>query len=266
MIAVNSHIALTIAGFDPCGGAGLQADLKTFQSHGVYGLSAAAALTVQNTRGVKSVYPLPDNQLKEQLENLIEDFNVQSVKIGMLGSDENALAVARFLQERRFDYVVLDPIINSQSGLELNNASCLRVMSEELIPQSALLTPNTEEAARLCRFPVNNKAGMRRAAEYLCGLGCRYVLIKGGHLQGNVCIDLFSDGENHFFRQWPRMDGDSPHGTGCVLSAAVAANLALGQSMAQAVTEAQDYLAKIRRHPLILGSGYPLLPHPYKKE
>ncbi len=252
-------IALTIAGFDPCGGAGLQADLKTFQAHGVYGLSAATAITVQNTQGVAAVYPLPAAQVSEQLSNLLADFDIRAVKIGMLGSAENARAVAQFLKNSKIKPVVLDPVIASQCGFPLNDEACLVVLQEQLIPQSLLLTPNTEEAARLCGFAVHDREGMRQAAAVLHRMGADYVLIKGGHLEGEESCDLLFDGEDYTFRCWPRIDGSSPHGTGCVLSAAIVANLAHEQTMAQAAANAQNYLQSLHQHPLKAGRGYPLL-------
>ncbi len=252
-------IALTIAGFDPCGGAGLQADLKTFQAHGVYGLSAATAITVQNTKGVAAVYPLPVGQVREQLSNLFDDFDIRVVKIGMLGSGENAWVVAQFLKESKIKPVVLDPLIASQSGWPLNDEACLEVLQKQLISQSMLITPNTEEAARLCGFAVNSRESMQQAAAALHRMGADYVLIKGGHLGGEESCDLLFDGEDYTLRCWPRIDGPSPHGTGCGLAAAVAANLASGQPMSQAVASAQDYLQELRRQPLKIGQGYPLL-------
>ncbi len=252
-------IALTIAGFDPCGGAGLQADLKTFQAHGVYGLSVATAITIQNTRGVAAVYPLPAGQVREQLSNLLADFDIQAVKIGMLGFAGNVRVVAQFLKQSKIKSVILDPVIDSQSGRPLNDEGCLAVMQEQLMPQSMLITPNTEEVSRLCEFPVNSRESMQQAAAALHRMGAGCVLIKGGHLGGEESCDLLFDGEEYTFRCWPRIDGPSPHGTGCVLSAAIAANLAHEQTMAQAVANAQDYLQGLRRHPLKIGKGYPLL-------
>lgn len=251
----NLPIALTIAGFDPCGGAGLQADLKTFQAHGVYGLSVATAITVQNTQGVDAVYPLPAGQVTEQLSNLLGDFEIQAIKIGMLGSSEIFGVVAEFLEDSGINQVVLDPIIKSQSGFLLNGNDCL----EELICKSTLITPNTEEAAQFCGFPVHDREGMRRAASRLHKLGAKHVLIKGGHLGGDELCDLLFDGTDCIFRQYPRIPGPSPHGTGCILSAAITANLAQEKEMAQAVSNAQDYLYNLRQKPLNIGRGYPLL-------
>lgn len=252
-------IALTIAGSDPSGGAGLQADLKTFQAHGVYGLSVTTAITVQNSKGVCAVHPLPANQIKEQLANLLADFCIQSIKIGMLGSSENARVVAEFIENSINKSVVLDPIIKSQSGFDLNSDKCLRIIEEGLFPNSLIITPNVEEAAQLCQTPIDSLVSMSEAASRLNKLGANNVLIKGGQFEEGTVCDLFFDGKNHFFRHWPKQPGFSPHGTGCVLSSAIAANLALGQLMTQAVANAQNYLQDLRQHTIKIGEGYPYL-------
>ena len=252
-------VVLTIAGFDPCGGAGLQADLKTFQARGVYGLSVASAVTVQNTRGVAAVYPLPAAQVREQLACLRDDFDICALKIGMLASARIVGVVADFLAKSALELVVLDPIVHSQSGLRLNDDACLELMARELFPRSLLLTPNSEEASFFCRFPVDDLPAMRAAAACLQRSGAANVLIKGGHLPGKVGCDLFFDGSTYVLRRWRKLAGDSPHGTGCILSAAITAGLARGEPLPEAIAGARRYLAGLRRRRLRLGRGYPLL-------
>ncbi|MBI5788348.1 MAG: bifunctional hydroxymethylpyrimidine kinase/phosphomethylpyrimidine kinase [Candidatus Schekmanbacteria bacterium] len=255
----NPPLALTIAGFDPCGGAGLQADLKTFQAHGVYGLSAATTVTVQNTLGVAEIFPLPAPIIRRQIDNLLEDFTIQAVKIGMVGSSENIPVISRLIKEHQIKQVVLDPIIKSQSGFIFLDDEGQNALLDELLPLCLLITPNLKEAEQLCSFPIKNQPDMLKAAKYLHNRGAKNILIKTGMLNKNQCSDLFSAGANEVFRHWNQLDGQSPHGTGCILAAAITANLALGQSLADSIGNAQIYLQKLLKSPLKIGHGYPLI-------
>ncbi|HEV7590273.1 MAG TPA: bifunctional hydroxymethylpyrimidine kinase/phosphomethylpyrimidine kinase, partial [Longimicrobium sp.] len=187
-------VALTIAGSDSGGGAGIQADLKTFHAFGVFGASAVTAVTVQNTRGVSGVHPIPVDVVRAQIRAVAEDLPPAACKTGMLATAELVSAVAASIREHRLPSFVLDPVMVASSGDRLLDADAERTIVGELLPLAALVTPNLDEAAILVGEAVDDEAGMRRAAEALVGMGARAALLKGGHLHGDELVDVLYDG------------------------------------------------------------------------
>jgi hydroxymethylpyrimidine/phosphomethylpyrimidine kinase len=238
-------IALTIAGSDSGGGAGIQADLKTFAALGVYGASVITALTAQNTTAVTAVHEAPPEFIGDQLDAVFSDLDVAAVKIGMLGSAAVIAAVAAGLQKWRPRWVVLDPVMVAKSGDKLLRDDAVAALSEALIPLAHLITPNLPEAGVLLNEPSAGDAqAMAGQAERLLRLGPRAVLLKGGHLAGETSPDLFHDGRQAIWLDAARIATRNTHGTGCTLSSAIAAYLALGRPLAEAVTGAKDYLTR----------------------
>lgn len=236
--------SLTIAGFDPSGWAGASADLLTFERLGVRGLSAITALTAQNTRAVKGVFPIKPSFLTLQVEALLEEFRVDSVKVGMLGTHGNAAALLRLAKAGRLNKLVLDPVFLSTSGFPLLDKFGIRLISE-ILPFVTLVTPNMDEASRLTGLNIKGVSGMEEAAKRLNDLGAPNVLVKGGHLKGEP-VDVFYDGRSLELFKGRRVAGNKSifHGTGCVLSSAIAAYLARGAGIKRAVREAKRYLEK----------------------
>jgi hydroxymethylpyrimidine/phosphomethylpyrimidine kinase len=248
-------IALTIAGSDPSGGAGVQADLKTFHRFGVYGEAALTLVTVQNTVRVSRVEVLPPDLVVEQIEAVLEDIPPAAAKTGALGSAAVARAVARVAERFRFP-LVIDPVMVSKHGLPLLSAEAVRVLRDELLPRAALATPNIPEAESLTGIVVRGMEEMRRAAEQILAMGPRAVLIKGGHLMGDA-VDLLWDGSR--WDEFPalRIATTHTHGTGCTYSAAITAELARGMELKEAVASGKRFIQEaIRTNPgLGRGSG-----------
>jgi hydroxymethylpyrimidine/phosphomethylpyrimidine kinase len=243
---VKTPIALTIAGSDPSGGAGIQADLKTFHRFGVYGEAVLTLITVQNTVGVRRVEVLDAALVREQLHAVLEDIPPGAAKTGALGNQ----AVIDVIAETHFDCpLIVDPVLTSTSGAALGAAL------DRLLPKAFLVTPNLNEASILAGFPVTDIASMRRAAEKIASLGPKNVLVKGGHLQG-AAIDILFDGTLHEFSA-PRIATQHTHGTGCTYSAAITAELAKGTALMESIRRAKTFLcAAIRDNPgLGKGSG-----------
>jgi len=234
--------ALTIAGSDSGGGAGIQADLKTFAAHRVHGLSAIAALTAQNTRGVSAVHVPDVGFLRAQIDACFEDFDVGAVKLGMLANGAVIAAVADALEKYRPRHVVLDPVMVATSGARLLEPDALDALRHRLLPLASVITPNLPEAELLLGRPIASRAAMRDALDGLRGLGARAVLLKGGHLHaGDEVFDLFADAGGVREIAHPRLPIEV-HGTGCTLASAVAANLCLGLDLADACAAAGDYV------------------------
>ena len=233
--------ALTIAGSDSGGGAGIQADLKTFAAHGVHGLSAIAALTAQNTRAVSAIHAPPAAFLTAQLDALFGDFRIAATKIGMLATREVIEAVALALEQHVAVNLVLDPVMIASSGAALLEADAVDALKRLLLPRADVLTPNLPEAAALLSVPTIGRGDMREAAAALRALGPGNVLLKGGHLPGGELVDVFYDGRE--FREFvhPRLDLEG-HGTGCTLSSAIAANFVRGVDVPTACERACDYV------------------------
>jgi hydroxymethylpyrimidine/phosphomethylpyrimidine kinase len=246
-------VALTIAGSDPSGGAGLQADLKTFHQFGVYGEAVITLLTVQNTVAVRRVECLAPELVLDQLRAVLEDIPPQAAKTGALGNREIVEALAEAAAGFGFPLVV-DPVMLSKHGAPLVAEDARQAIAGRLLPRACLVTPNLHEAAILAGFPVRDLAEMRRAAERIHELGARAVLVKGGHLEVTA-TDVLFDGER--FHEFPaaRIDTRHTHGTGCTYSAAIAACLALGLPLPEAIARAKAFITKAIRSAPGLGAG-----------
>jgi len=233
--------ALTIAGSDSGGGAGIQADLRTFAAFGVHGLTAVTAVTAQNTLGVTAIHDIPPRVLRAQIDAVLTDFRIGAIKIGMLANAGLAREVALALQSYRHIPVILDPVLVATTGAGLAKSNLLKALKQQLLSRTDLLTPNIPEAERLLERPVRTVEDMRIAATQLLEAGARAVLLKGGHLAGNEISDLLltRNGE-HWFHQ-RRIRGES-HGTGCSLSSAIAAGIARGATLEDAVENAIDFV------------------------
>ncbi|MPY87853.1 MAG: bifunctional hydroxymethylpyrimidine kinase/phosphomethylpyrimidine kinase [Luteitalea sp.] len=247
--------ALTIAGSDSGGGAGIQADLKTFAAHGVFGTSAITAITAQNTRGVTAVHPLAADLVIAQIEAVVEDIGVDAVKTGMLATAAIVSAVAAAADALELPRLVVDPVMVAKSGDSLLEAEAITALKLELLPRTYVLTPNAPEAAVLTDLPVTTVNEAREAARVLHRLGARVSVIKGGHLEGDEVVDLLFDGHQFVELGGPRLNTRHTHGTGCTFAAAIAANLALGRPLEEAVRAAKTYVAEAIRHAPGIGSG-----------
>ena len=246
-------VALTIAGSDPSGGAGIQADLKTFHQFGVYGEAVITLITVQNTVGVSRVEFLSAELVAEQICAAAGDIPPQAAKTGALGSREIVEAVARLAADFRFP-LVIDPVMLSKHGARLMDAGSRAAMCQRLIPCAALVTPNLAEAGELAGFEVCDARSMRRAAEALVRMGARAALVKGGHLEGPAVDILYDGAEFHEFTS-ARIQTLHTHGTGCTYSAAITAELARGAGLCEAVSRAKAYITQAIRTAPGLGGG-----------
>ncbi len=234
---------LSIAGSDSGGGAGIQADLKTFSALGCFGMTAITALTAQNTCGVRAIHGVPPDMLRDQIDAVMEDIGADAVKIGMLHSPEIVRTVAEAINRHHLKNVVFDPVMVATSGAVLIDNAAVDVLVRELFPRVLLITPNLDEAALLVGRPLNSAQDMEQAAQDLLDKGALAVLLKGGHLPGDTVIDLLmtATGET-VWMQASRIHSPNTHGTGCTLSSAIAAHLALGASLAEAVQHARLYV------------------------
>jgi len=256
------RIALTIAGSDSGGGAGIQADLKTFQRFGVFGTSAITAVTAQNTRGVKSWDPVSAALVRAQIDAVAEDLFPGAFKSGMLANASVASTVAAAIRDHSLQNYVLDPVMVATSGDVLLEPDTIEVIRRELVPRAALVTPNIHEAAILTGEEIEDEDSMAQAAQILVkDMGAKAALIKGGHLDsGNRVVDVLYDGDIRTFRG-QRLETTNTHGTGCTLSAAITAQLANGESLHAAVRRAIDYVHNAIATAPGLGSGHGPLNH-----
>lgn len=238
IIGMIPHL-LTIAGSDPSGGAGIQGDLKTFSALGCYGMAAITALTAQNTQGVQGVFPVPPDFVALQIQSIFSDIRVDALKTGMLADARIIEAVAGALAGRNIPFV-LDPVMISTSGHKLLEDEAVNILKERLFPLAVLITPNLPEAEALLGRPVNDP---EKAARDLLDTGARAVLLKGGHGQGEIVMDILVTAEKIYKFETKRIDTKNTHGTGCALAAAIAAFLGRGYTLPEAVGEAHAYLA-----------------------
>ena len=254
---------LTIAGSDSGGGAGLQADLKTFMAFGVYGMSVITAVTVQNTRGVYGVVNMEPDVVAEQIRVVVEDIGVDAVKTGMLATAEIIHRVAGLARIYRFPVLVVDPVMRAKSGDPLLEPEAERAYIEELIPLATVVTPNLPEAERLAGFRVRTESEMERAAERIVEFGCGSVVVKGGHRADlpDEVADLYFDGERMVWLRGPRVRTRHTHGTGCTFASAVAAGLARGWDRLTAVRTAKVFVEGAIRHAPGFGQGHGPLNH-----
>ncbi len=248
--------ALTIAGSDPTGGAGLQADLKVFRSFGVYGLSAVSAVTAQNTRGVEAVFPVERTVFEKQLNTLLSDIKPNAVKIGMLYSMWSAAFLVDLFSEQKFGAIVIDPVSVSSSGTSLVDEGTLDLIRTKLFPFSTIITPNIYEAALLTGIVIEEQKGMEEAARSLKSMGPDVVVITGGHLEGKAA-DLLYDGAFHIIED-EKIPGDY-HGTGCAFSSAITALLALNVTPFESVRKAKAFVLDAMKKGYSFGRGMTLL-------
>jgi hydroxymethylpyrimidine/phosphomethylpyrimidine kinase len=240
---MTAPIALTMAGSDSSGGAGIQADLKTFAAFGVYGASVITALTAQNTQGVRGVHPVPADFVTAQIDAVFDDLDVAAVKIGMVAEFAIAKVIAASLPRWKPKYVVLDPVMVATSGDRLLSADAIKSLRDDLIPRATLVTPNLPEAAALLEEEVaTSEADIADQGRRLLAMGARAVLIKGGHGQGSESIDYLVTRDGTIALPAPRIPTKNTHGTGCSLSSAIAAGLAKGKPLEQAVREAKTWI------------------------
>jgi hydroxymethylpyrimidine/phosphomethylpyrimidine kinase len=247
---------LTIAGFDPSGGAGIQTDLKIFRAFREYGLSVVAALTAQNSKGVSAVMAVDAAFVRKQLMAVLSDFIPDATKIGMLYSRANVRAVSSVIRKYALRNVVLDPVVRSSSGKRLAEEDTLEVMRKKLLPLCTVVTPNINEASLLTGITVRDRRGMEKAAMRLREYGCGVVIITGGHLE-KIAMDLFYDGEFHYLSS-RKISGEF-HGTGCAFSSAVAASLAMGNTALDAAKTAKRFMNSSLKRSFGKGTGMRLL-------
>jgi hydroxymethylpyrimidine/phosphomethylpyrimidine kinase len=250
-------VALTIAGSDSSGGAGIQADLKTFAAFGVYGASVITALTAQNTRAVSGVHVVPPDFVTAQLNAVFDDLDIAAVKIGMVAQLATIGAIAAALSLKSPKHVVLDPVMVATSGDRLLSADAVSALRERLIPLASLITPNLPEAAALLGDPVaTDETAIASQGKRLLAMGARAVLIKGGHGQGSESIDFLFSGSDMIALPAPRIPTTNTHGTGCSLSSAIAAGLAKGETLEQAVRSAKTWITAAIEAADSLGVGH----------
>ena len=254
-------IALTIAGSDSGGGAGIQADLKTFHQFGVFGTSVITALTAQNTRGVSAVHAVPVEIVQAQMDAVATDLPPRAVKTGMLATADLVRAVAQGIQRHQFPFYVLDPVMVATSGDRLLTVEAESMVAAELVPLAQLVTPNLDEAAILVKSKVRSPEDMERAGKALRSMGAGAALIKGGHAEGKNVVDVLVTAAGTRRFSHPRIATTSTHGTGCTLSAAVTAGLAVGRPLEQAVEDALDFVHRAIAAAPGLGSGHGPLNH-----
>jgi hydroxymethylpyrimidine/phosphomethylpyrimidine kinase len=255
------HIALTIAGSDSGGGAGIQADLKTFAAHQVYGTCAITAVTAQNTLGVTMWRAMETDLVTAQIEAVAGDMGVDAVKVGMLATAAIVEAVAAAIAELDLPHVVVDPVMVAKGGDRLLEPEAVAAMRHELLPRAHVVTPNVPEAEVLSGLTIRSIDDMRTAGERILALGPRVVLVKGGHLAGPESIDVACTRHDTFELKTARVDTRHTHGTGCTLSSAIAANLASGLDDRTALTRAREYLDGALRHAPGIGRGHGPLHH-----
>jgi len=249
--------ALTIAGSDPGGGAGIQADLKTFSALGVFGTTVIAALTAQNTQGVTGIHTIPVDFIALQIDTLYSDIRIDAVKVGMVGTAGVAAIVADRLKAQKARNIVVDPVMVAKGGASLIDNAAVAGLKESLIGMATIITPNIPEGARLTGRPQPTDIdGMRDLAAALYELGSQYVLLKGGHLTGKESVDLLYDGSTSVVLSADRIPTKNTHGTGCTLSSAVAALLAKGRTVEEAVLEAKEYITGAIRESNRLNVGH----------
>jgi hydroxymethylpyrimidine/phosphomethylpyrimidine kinase len=252
--------ALTIAGSDSGGGAGIQADLKTFSAFRVFGMSVLTAATAQNSLGVQGVYNLPPEFVAQQIDSVLTDFGADAVKIGMLSTAPIVAAVAARLRAHRQERIVLDPVMIAKSGDALLQADARRALVDEMLPLATVVTPNLHEAAVLADMPVASEAEMEQAAHRILARGARAVLVKGGHLKDSA-TDILWDGRALTRFPAPHLDSPNTHGTGCTFSSAIAAGLAHRRALDQAVRDAKAYVTAAIREGFQVGRGVGALRH-----
>lgn len=254
---------LTIAGSDSCGGAGIQADLKTFSALGTYGMSVITAVTVQNTQGVFGCQDITPEVIKGQIDAIFTDIAVSAVKVGMVSQIETIHAIADKLLEYKPQNIVVDPVMISKSGFDLMRPEAKDTLIKRLVPLADVVTPNIPEAQVMTGLSIDSIDTMKEAAEKIFAMGAKNVLVKGGHLEHDA-TDLFFDGSQMILLPMKRIATKNTHGTGCTLSSAIAANLAKGDTPKEAVKKAKEYITEAIEHSLEVGKGVGPTNHFYR--
>jgi len=245
---------LTIAGSDSCGGAGIQADLKTFSAHKVFGMSVITAVTAQNTQGVFAVQDISVDIIQKQIEAIFDDISVDGVKIGMVSKTETIKIIAETLSKYQVQNLVIDPVMISKSGFDLLKPDAKEALIKHLLPMATVVTPNLPEAEVITGFKVSSLEEMKKAAEAIYNMGPKYVLVKGGHLEGEA-VDILFDGTVFTYYNSSRINTKNTHGTGCTLSSAIASNLGKGFSIEQSIEKAKTYITIAIENSFSIGKG-----------
>jgi len=248
-------IALTIAGSDSGGGAGIQADIKTFQELGVFGTTAMTALTAQNTLGVHGIFDVTPEFLKQQIDAVLSDLDVQAIKTGMLFSSELIEVVAEVMKGQNIPLVV-DPVMIAKGGESLLQEAAVEALKTKLLPLTTICTPNIPEAEVLTGMSINNATDIVQAAKKILAMGVKHVVMKGGHLQGEYSVDMVFGNGGYFTMKTPRVETKDTHGTGCTFSAAITAHLANGLPVEEAIIEAKKFIHLAISTPLSIGNGH----------
>lgn len=246
---------LSIAGSDCSGGAGIQADLKTFSAHGVFGMSVIVSVVAENTKRVIDIQDITPDMIEKQIEAVFEDIEVDAVKVGMLSSEECMRAVAGKLLEYKADKVVIDPVMFAKNGSPLMNPDSIGTLIKIIVPIAYLLTPNIPEAEKISGIKIETLEDMKKAAEIISKMGSKNVLIKGGHSEGDA-LDLLYDGSKYYYFNAERINTKNTHGTGCTYSSAIASNLGLGLNLEESVKKAKVYVTTAIKHSLEIGKGH----------
>ena len=256
---------LSIAGSDCSGGAGIQADLKTFSAHGVFGMSAVVSVVAENTSRVIDIQDVTPDMIEKQIDAVFEDIEVDAVKVGMLSTPVCMRAVASKLRQYKPKNIVIDPVMYAKNGAALMEPNATGELIATIIPLANVLTPNIPEAEKITGMTIENTANMEDAARRIYSMGCQYVLVKGGHAvkDTDAALDILFDGENFYRLEAPRIDTKNTHGTGCTYSSAIASNLALGMDIKPAVTAAKEYITTAIRNSLPIGKGHGPVHHFY---
>lgn len=251
--------ALTIAGSDPSAGAGLQADLRVFNQLGVYGMAIPTAITIQNTRDIRGIVPLPSGAVKKQLDTLLNDIKIGAIKTGMLLTKENILAIESACRRYKIKNLIIDPIIKSGTGVALFKKDAASFLKERLFPLALFITPNINEAEILSGIRIKDAKDIKLAAKMLYQTGPKYVLIKGGHLKGGNANDILYDGKEFKVFKGRRIKGIKLHGAGCVYSSAITAYIAKGFSVPEAVAAAKRFINNRIKRAVAIGRGRRIL-------
>lgn len=245
---------LSIAGSDCSGGAGIQADLKTFSAHGVFGMSVIVSVVAENTSRVIDIQDITPDMIGKQIDAVFEDIEVDAVKIGMLSTPECMKAVAEKIALYKPSYVVVDPVMYAKNGCPLMEPTAVDTLINIVIPIADVLTPNIPEAEKIADMKISSVTDMEAAARKIYAMGCKAIVVKGGHAIGNA-LDVLFDGEKVYHFETSRIDTKNTHGTGCTFSSAIASQLANGMSIYEAVKRAKDYVTTAIEHSLAIGKG-----------
>lgn len=245
---------ISIAGSDCSGGAGIQADIKTFAAHGVYGMSVVVSVVAENTFRVIDMQDIAPEIIEKQIDAIFEDIGTDAVKVGMLSQSTSMKAVAHKLREYGPQNIVIDPVMVAKNGCPLMQSDSMDTLIKEILPLADLLTPNIPEAERITGLSIQTSEDMEHAAEKIAKMGAKAVLVKGGHAKGEA-LDILLNGEHFTYFSEERINTKNTHGTGCTYSSAIASNLALGLDLEEAVKRAKDYVTTAIRHSLPIGKG-----------